>query len=53
MKYNYEYIVLDPVLGQVSMEGPTDAIDYAKKVKGVAMMITWLGSKEIKREIVK
>ncbi len=48
--YDYEFLVVDPVLGDVSCENLEQAKDYASKVAGQVFRATWYGGQEINRE---
>ena len=50
--YNYEFLVVDPVLGDVSCESLEQAKEYATNVKGQVFRATWCDGQEIYRKII-
>ena len=48
--YDYEFLVVDPVLGDVSCESLETAKEYAIDVQGQVFRATWYGGQEINRE---
>lgn len=47
---DYEYVVIDPVLGEVSCGNSGDALDYADKVHGEAFRVLWQDGVEVGRD---
>ena len=48
----YEHVVIDPLLGEVSCDNRSDAIDYADKVNGRVFCAIWKDGKESARYLV-
>ena len=47
-----EFVVIDPVLGEVSCDSRADAVAYVDKHGGEAYVVNWQDGKEIGRYII-
>ena len=50
--YDHEFLVVDPVLGDVSCDSLEQATEYAAKVNGNAFRTTWYDGQEIYRRLI-
>ncbi len=50
MDIEQEFLVVDPVLGDVSCSSEADAREYAKNVDGTVVLVSWLEGKVVGRE---